>query len=205
MLKVAITGNVASGKSLLAEVWVGAGVPVVSADDLAREVVEPGTPGLEAVIQAFGPELLEADGRLNRQAMGKIVFSDPERRRRLEEILHPLIARRREEWMMGEARRGARLAVAEIPLLFEVGLEEAFDAVVIVDAPPEERLRRLTELRGLSKEEALRIMAAQMAPEEKLGKADFVIHNSGTTEDLEVRALALLDLLQARAAGKGAS
>ena len=95
------------------------------------------------------------------------------------------------------------MAVAEIPLLFEVGLEEEFDAVVVVDAPPEERLRRLTELRGLTEKEALRIMAAQMAPEEKVKRGDFVIHNRGSKEDLEVRALALLDILQARALGTG--
>ncbi len=205
MLKVAITGNVASGKSVLAEIWARAGVPLVSADALAREVVEPGTPGLDAVVQAFGPEVLESDGTLNRQEVRNRVFSDPHRRRQLEEILHPLIARRREEWMEEESRKGAGLGVAEIPLLFEVGLEEEFDAVVVVDAPPEERLRRLTEVRGLTKKEALRIMAAQMAPEEKVKRADFVIHNWGTIEELEERALALLDLLRARAAGKGAS
>jgi dephospho-CoA kinase len=133
-----------------------------------------------------------------------VVFSDPAQKARLEEILHPIIATLREEWMRVEAGRGSRMVVAEIPLLFEVGLEAEFDAVVLVVASRTERLRRLTTLRGLEAEEAKRILEAQMPSEEKLGRANFVIHNEGTLAELETRALALLDLLRARAAGRKA-
>lgn len=202
-MKVAITGNIASGKSALAELWARAGVPMVSADDLARSVVEPGTPGLAAVVEAFGPDVLTTDGTLDRGAMRELAFSDPAVRRRLEGILHPLIAQGREAWMALEEEKGTLMAVAEIPLLFEVGLEGAFDLVVVVDAPVEERIRRVVDLRGLGEEEAKKMVAAQMPAEEKLERADFVVHNSGTMVDLEVRAMALLDLLRARASTKG--
>jgi dephospho-CoA kinase len=202
MMKVALTGNVASGKSALARIWARKGVPLVSADELAREAVQPGSPGLAAVVASFGVGVLKEDGSLDRDSLRHLVFRDPSKRRELEEILHPIIQARREEWMRREAGRGSRLVVAEIPLLFEVGLEEAFDAVVFVDAPYRERLRRLTELRGLEEEEARRILDAQMPPEEKLSRASFVVHNSGSMQELEIRGLALLDLLRARAAEK---
>ena len=204
MMKVAITGSVASGKSSLARIWAREGVPVVSADELARAVVEPGTPGLEAVITAFGPGFLREDGTLDRDALRDLVFRDPPSRRKLEEILHPLIGALRDEWMTREGGMGLPLVVAEIPLLFESGTEGEFDVIVFVDAPAVERLRRLTLLRGLEEGEARRIMDAQMPSEEKLTRSTFVIHNSGSEEELEVRALALLDLLRARAVGKGA-
>jgi len=202
MLKVAITGNIASGKSSLAGIWVRAGVPLVSADGLAREAVEPGTPGLEAVLRAFGPGIIGDDGTLDRDSLRGIVFRDPALRHQLEAILHPLINNLRKEWLQRQADKGSKLAVAEIPLLFEAGLEENFDLVVFVDAPSQERLRRLVEIRGLNPEEALRILDAQMSPDQKLTRADYVIHNSGTEVELEVRALALLDLLRARASRK---
>jgi len=204
MLKVALTGNVASGKSVLARIWAREGVPIISADELAREAVRPGSPGLEAVVASFGVRVLEDDGTLDRDALRHLVFADPSRRKTLEEILHPIIHGLREEWMRREEGKGSRLVVAEIPLLFEVGLEEAFDAVVLVDAPASERLRRLTELRGLEEEEARRILSAQMPQEEKRSRASFVIHNSGSMEELEIQGLALLDLLRARAAGRRA-
>ena len=204
-MKVAITGNVASGKSTLARIWVREGVPLVSADDLAREAVEPGTPGLEAVTAAFGERILREDGTLDRGALRLMVFLDPEQRERLEGILHPLIASLRDQWMEGEAERGSPLVVAEIPLLFEAGLEEEYDATVLVHADDEERLLRLVRSRGIGEEEARRIMEAQIPSQDKLDRVSFVIHNSGTEEELEVRALALLDLLRARAAGRRTS
>jgi dephospho-CoA kinase len=204
MMKVALTGNVASGKSALARIWVREGVPLVSADELARDAVRPGSPGLEAVVASFGAGVMKGDGTLDRDALRHRVFGDPGERRKLEGILHPLIRTLREEWMQREAAKGSRLAVAEIPLLFEAGLEGEFDAVVFVDAPEVERLRRLTELRGLAVEEARRIMDSQMPAEEKRQRASFVVFNAGTLEELEVKGLALLDLLRARAARMGA-
>jgi dephospho-CoA kinase len=205
MMKVAVTGNVASGKTTLSRIWAREGVPVVLADDLARAVVTPGSHGLEAVVDTFGTEVLQADGSLDRDALRDQVFRDSEKRQALEKILHPLILARRDTWMEEQERERVPLAVAEIPLLYEVGLEGGFSKVVLVDAPEEVRLRRLVEDRGWSEEAAMRLMKAQMPPEEKRGRADFIVYNDGTREDLEVHALALLDLLRARAAGKGPS
>ena len=199
-MKVAVTGNVASGKSTLSRLWAREGVPLVRADELARAVVEPGTEGLAAVAAAFGEDVLAEDGSLDRSALRELVFREPEARTRLEGILHPLILAMREEWMAERETEGIRLAVAEIPLLFEVGLEKEFDVVVLVEAPPEERLRRLLEDRGFEEEEAQRVMDSQMPSEEKRSHAHFVVHNAGSEEDLEIRALALLDLLKARSA-----
>jgi dephospho-CoA kinase len=199
MLTVALTGNVASGKTTVAEIWAREGVPLIRADDLAREVVAPGTEGLKRVVRAFGEELLRPDGLLDRAKLRALVFRDAAERKRLEGILHPLIEMRRREWLAKLELEGASLVVAEIPLLFEVGLERAFDGVVLVTAPAEECLRRLVEDRGLDGVEAARIMSAQMPVEEKLQKSDYVLENEGTREELESRALALLDLLRARA------
>jgi dephospho-CoA kinase len=199
MLKVALTGNVASGKSSVASIWFHAGVPVIRADDLAREVVAPGSLGLERVRDLFGPEVLDADGALDRARLRDRVFRDSADRERLEAILHPLIRARREEWLSAREEEGVNLAVAEIPLLYEVGLEAEFDVVVVVDAGVALRHKRLVEDRGIDGEEATRIMQAQMPSSDKLERADYVLDNQGTLEDLEIRALALLDLLQARA------
>lgn len=200
MLKVALTGSVASGKSTVARIWRDEGVPLVSADRLAREVVEPGTPGLDAVVEAFGPGVLREDGSLDRDAVRRRVFQDDAARRRLESILHPRIRSRRDRWMADREREGARLAVAEIPLLFEAELEDDFDVTVVVDAPEEERLRRLVEHRGLDAGEARRIMDAQMAPAAKRRRADHVLVNDGSLGRLERRARALLGRLRARTA-----
>jgi len=199
MLSVALTGNVASGKTLVAGIWRRAGTPVVLADELAREAVKPGSEGLLAVVAAFGEGVLDQDGSLNRGVLRERVFREPEERKRLEAILHPRIQALREGWMRERAEAGSTLVVSEIPLLFEMGLEADHDAVVLVDAPEEERLRRLMEDRGLARDVARSIMEAQMPSQEKRGRADYVLANGGTREELEVRALALLDLLRARA------
>ncbi len=188
MRSVGLTGSVAAGKSEVARAWREEGVPVVSADELAREVVEPGSPGLAEVVDAFGPDVLADDGTLDRDRLRSRVFDDPEARRRLEGILHPRIARRRGEWMREREAEGADLVAAEIPLLFEAGLEGDFDVVVVVDAPREERLRRVVEGRGVEPDEAERIMAAQMDPAAKRRRADRVIENRGSLEDLREEA-----------------
>jgi dephospho-CoA kinase len=199
MFKVALTGNVASGKSTVAQIWSDAGAPLIRADDLARDVVAPGSDGLARVVEEFGEDVLKGDGSLDRAGLRDRVFRDPGDRVRLEGILHPLIASIRDDWVARHEAEGTSLLVAEIPLLYEVGLEKDYDAVVLVVAPPEERARRLVENRGLDEEEASRMMAAQIPNEEKLQKADYVLDNGGIREELEIRALALLDLLRARA------
>jgi dephospho-CoA kinase len=198
-LHVGLTGNVASGKSTVAAAWERAGVPVVSADELARRAVEPGTPGLAEVVEAFGRELLTPEGTLDRAALRERVFADDAARRRLESILHPRIAALRREWARAREKEGERLLVSEVPLLFEVGLFDAFDRVVVVHAPPEERRRRLVEGRGIEPEEAERIMAAQGDPDEKRRRAHHILDNRGAREELEAEALRLLARLRALA------
>lgn len=199
MLKVALTGNIASGKSLVAAVWSETGVPLIRADDLAREVVAMGSVGLQRVVEAFGPRVLQDDGSLDRAYLRDRVFRDADERIRLEAILHPLIGALRDERAQSMENSGELLGVAEIPLLFEAGLDEEYGVVVLVVASDEERLRRLVEDRGLHREEAVRMMESQMPAVEKLSRADYVLDNGGTKEDLRIRALALLDLLRARA------
>ncbi len=199
MMTVALTGNAGAGKSTVADIWEGAGVPVVRADDLARAAVAPGSDGLAEVVAAFGPEVLMADGSLDRAALRDRIFRDEKERIRLERILHPRIGVLRERWVARWRKEGALLAVAEIPLLFEAGLEGDYDVVVCVDAPGDVRLERLVNDRGLKEEEARRIMGTQIPAEEKRRGALFVLDNDGSREELEKRSLALLDFLRARA------
>jgi len=199
-VRVGLTGNVASGKSAVAAVWAEAGVPVVNADTLAREVVAPGSPGLTEVVEAFGEEVLQADGSLDRARLRDLVFRDEEARTRLEAILHPRIARLREEWVRRREAEGAPLVVEEVPLLFEAGLQGEFRWVVLVDAPEAIRLQRLVALRSLPREEALRMMAAQMDPAEKRERADWVLENAGSLHQLREKALAMLEELRKRVA-----
>jgi dephospho-CoA kinase len=201
-MAVALTGNAAAGKSTVAGMWAAAGVPVVRADDLAREAVAPGSEGLAEVVATFGPEILQADGSLDRGALRDRVFRNPGERARLEEILHPRIGALRDRWMALRREGGAPLAVAEIPLLFEVGLQGDYDVVVCVDAPEELRLERLVKDRGLQEEDARRIMSSQVPSPEKRRRSHFVLDNDGSREELLERSLALLDLLRARARSK---
>jgi dephospho-CoA kinase len=168
-------------------------------------VVAPGTEGLAAVVRAFGDGVLGAGGGLDREALRRRVFADAAQRRLLESLLHPRIRASRADWVARLDREGHRLAVAEVPLLFETGMEREFEVVVLVDAPREERLRRLVAHRGLGEAEAQAIMAAQMPAGEKRSRASYVLENGGTMQELEERALALLDLLLARARRGGGS
>lgn len=199
MLRVALTGNIASGKSTVARIWARHGARIIDADELARRAVEPGSPGLGRVVEEFGPGVLGPDGELDRGALRRLVFADPEARVRLEAIVHPEVARLRAEEEARAAREGVGVVVNDIPLLFEVGLEREFDLVVLVDAPVEERMARLVGLRGLDEVEARRMIDAQLPAEEKRGKADFVIDNDGTITELEARALEVWRAIERRA------
>lgn len=199
MMTVALTGNVGSGKSTVASIWRDQGVPLVDADELARRVVEPGSPGLAAVVEAFGPEVVGSDGVLDRDTLREVVFREPEKRERLESILHPLIRAHRDEWIEARREENAAVVVAEIPLLFETGLEREFDVSVFIAASKETCLRRIAESRGITPEEGELIWEAQMDPAEKADRSDYTIWNEAGLEDLREQALALLDLLRARA------
>ncbi len=199
MLTVALTGNVASGKSTVARVWAENGIAVVSADELAREAVAKGGPGLQEVVAAFGPEVLDREGSLDRAAVRTHIFSDAGARDRLERILHPRIRALLDDWMARQRASGSRLAAAEVPLLFEVGMEGDFDVTVVVHASEDVRIRRLAEKRGLDAEEALAVISAQDPAEEKRRRADYVIVNDGTLQELRAEALSVLGCLQRRA------
>lgn len=199
MINVALTGNVASGKSHVASLWAAQGVPVVSADELAREAVAPSSDGLGAVVEMFGTDVLREDGSLDRDRMREIVFDDTEARSRLEDIVHPVVWRLRDRWLEARRAEGANIVVSEIPLLFETGRESDFDVVVLVDAPEKLRLARIVQDRGQSEEEGRRIIASQMPAAHKRSRSDHVIENDGTIEELEARAANVLSAIRATA------
>jgi len=194
-MRVGLTGGVASGKSTVAAILESLGAVVVDADQLAREVVQPGTPGLAAVLEAFGPDLLAGDGSLDRPALGKVVFSDERARRRLEGILHPLIRARAAE-IEAEAGPDA-VVVHDIPLLAETGQAAGFDAVLVVDVPVPTQIERMVADRGMSREDAEARVAAQASREDRLAVATYVVDNTGTREDLRDRVTEVFGLLVA--------
>jgi dephospho-CoA kinase len=183
--RVGLTGGVASGKSAVAALLRELGAVVIDSDQLAREVVEPGTPGLAAVVEEFGETVLTGDGHLDRAALGSMVFGDEASRRRLEGILHPLIRARAAE-VEAEAGPGA-LVVHDIPLLVETGQADRFDAVLVVDVPVETQVERMVRDRGWSAEDARSRVAAQAGREERRAIATHVIDNTGTHDDLRER------------------
>ncbi|HKP77276.1 MAG TPA: dephospho-CoA kinase [Longimicrobiaceae bacterium] len=201
MLKVGLTGNIAAGKSTVADVWRSLGATVVDADELSRRAVDPGTPAFSAIAAEWGEQVVEPSGELDRAALRRIVFADPAARERLEQIVHPAVAGLREEVYREARARGERTVVADIPLLFEVGLVDEFDVVVLVDAPVETRLARLIGDRGLDPDEAQRMIAAQMPSELKRARADYVIENAGSRGEVERAAREVWEALQRRAAG----
>jgi dephospho-CoA kinase len=199
MLKIGLTGNIAAGKSTVAKVWRSLGATVVDADELARRAVDPGTPAFSAIAAEWGEQVVEPDGGLDRAALRRIVFADPAARERLEQIVHPAVAGLREALYREAQARGERAIVADIPLLFEVGLVDEFDVVVLVDAPEEVRLARLVGDRALDPGEAQKMIAAQMSPALKRARADFVIENAGTVADVRRRARDVWHELERRA------
>lgn len=188
MLRVALTGNIASGKSTVARSWERLGARVIDADQLARRAVEPGTPALEAIVRRWGDGVLDEDGRLNRAALRDIVFSDSTERERLEGIVHPAVRKMRDEELSAAEAAGESLVVVDVPLLYEVGMEQEFDVVVLVHASEAARLTRLVEQRGLDRERAGRMIGSQMPSEHKRETADLVIENEDTLQELEFRA-----------------
>ncbi|MER6047020.1 dephospho-CoA kinase [Streptomyces sp. NPDC001793] len=183
MVKVGLTGGIGAGKSEVSRLLASYGAVIVDADKIAREVVEPGTPGLAAVVEEFGEDVLAADGTLDRPKLGALVFSDQEKLKALNAIVHPLVGARSAEL---EASAGPdAVVVHDVPLLTENGLAPLYDLVVVVDAAPQTQLDRLVRLRGMAEDEAGRRMAAQATREERLAIADLVIDNDGPLEALE--------------------
>lgn len=182
---IGLTGGIASGKSTVADLLAARGAAVIDADRLARDVVEPGTSGLAAVVERFGPGVLAPDGSLDRPALGRLVFADPAARRDLEAIIHPAV-RARAAALTAAAGEGA-VVVQVIPLLVETGQQDAFDQVVVVDVPPQVQVARVQARDGLGEAEARARMAAQVSREARLAAADVVITNDGSLADLEVQ------------------
>ncbi|HET9829629.1 MAG TPA: dephospho-CoA kinase [Nocardioidaceae bacterium] len=193
MVRVALTGGVASGKSTVAGILEELGAVVIDSDRLAREVVEPGTPGLAAVVDAFGGDVLADDARLDRPALGARVFADELARKRLEAILHPLIRARAAE--LESAADPDALVVHDIPLLVETGQAAAFDAVLVVDVPVETQVERMVQDRGWTREDARARVAAQASREQRRAAATYVIDNTGTHDDLRERVTEVAELL----------
>jgi len=197
MLRVGLTGNIASGKSAVADAWARLGATIIDADVLARRAVEPGTEALARIAERFGPEIL-CDGQLDRDALRRRVFQDEPARRALEAILHPEIARLRAEEEARAGAAGADVVVNVVPLLFEVNLADAMDVVVLVDAPVSVRADRLVQHRGLSPDEARAMIEAQMPAAGKRERADLIIDNDGTLDELERKAKEAWQTLKAR-------
>ena len=177
-----LTGGIASGKTAVSDLLKRRGAVIIDADLLAREVVEPGTPALAAIVERFGPTVV-VDGALDRPALGKVVFADPDARRDLERIVHPAVRARAAE--LTAAAPAGSVVVQVIPLLVETGQQGSFDAVVVVDVDPETQLQRLQARNGLSREDAESRLAAQSSREERLAAADHVLDNSGPLHELE--------------------
>ncbi|GAA2144883.1 dephospho-CoA kinase [Actinomadura napierensis] len=183
MLKVGLTGGIGSGKSEVSARLAERGAVVIDADKIAREVVEPGTPGLAAVVAEFGEDVLLPSGALDREKVGRIVFADAGRLAALNAIVHPLVGERMQELM--DAAPADAIVVYDVPLLAENGLAGMYDAVVVVDAPEETQLDRLTSRRGMTEEDARARMANQATREQRRAVATHVLDNSGTLDDLK--------------------
>lgn len=192
--KIALTGGIATGKTYVATRLREAGVPMVDADLLARDVVAPGTPALAAIRKRFGPDAVRRDGTMDRIRVAQIVFKDKRARLDLEAIIHPAVIKAVNDFFNGLPRR-TPFAIADIPLVYETGREKDFDAVIVVACPREMQLQRLMERNKLSKEDAERRLAAQLPIDQKVNKATYVIKNDRSFAETDAQIKALLDTL----------
>lgn len=193
--KIALTGGIATGKSYVAGRFREAGVPIVDADLLAREVVLPGTPALAAIRKRFGPDAVRRDGTMDRIRVAQIVFKDKRARLDLEAIIHPAVVKAINDFFNALPKR-TPFAVADIPLVFETNREKDFDAIIVVACPRDMQLQRLMERNKLSKEDAEKRIAAQLPIDQKVKKATYVINNDGTFEQTDAQVDALIASLK---------
>jgi dephospho-CoA kinase len=203
-MRIGLTGTFGSGKSTVAGIFAEYGARVVDADQISRQVVEPGSEALRQIVSAFGPEMVDADGALRRQRLAQVVFRDPEALERLNAIVHPRV--REVELALTERyeKEGAALIVWDVPLLFEKGLETLVDRVVVVVAPEATRRQRLIANRGLDLGEIQRRTAAQASQEDKRDRADYVIDNGGDLESTRRQTRQLVEALLREAIDAGA-
>ena len=198
---IGLTGNIASGKSAVANLLAKKGATIIDADELSRDAVTPGSPALAAIVARWGQSVLSADGTLDRAALRKTVFNDRSALDALNQIVHPEVMRLRADEVEAARMRGDRVIVAVIPLLFESNLADEFDFIVLVDAPRDVRLERIVRDRGLEEAEAMDMIASQMPAELKRARANWVIENSGSMEDLEREVDKLWEELEGSATG----
>jgi dephospho-CoA kinase len=196
MVRVALTGGIATGKSYCLAQFASLGVAVIDADRLARDAVTPGSRALAAIVARFGPSMLRADGTLDRSSLARVVFGDRAARADLEAMVHPEVYRRIGEWL-ATLPPGTRIAMADIPLLFETGHTHDFDRVVVVACDPREQLRRLMSRDGLSEPEARARLDAQWPIAEKESRADYVISTDGSASDTDAQVRTVHEMLNA--------
>jgi len=202
MLVVGLTGGISSGKSTVSKMIEQAGIPVICADELARKVVEPGSPGMEEIRRTFGEGVIDSKGGLDRAAMARVVFADSSLRKTLESIIHPRVEEERDRRIHLLARQGHEIAVVDVPLLFEAGWQDAFDLIVVVYAPREVQETRLIARDGITTEEARARLDAQMSIEHKRDLADRLIDNSESMDETHRQVERILQDLKMMAARK---
>jgi dephospho-CoA kinase len=205
MLLIGLTGNIASGKSTVARLLSERGATIIDADVLARRVVEPGMRAFDEIVRRWGPQVVAPDGSLDRDALRRLVFSHHDQLEELNRIVHPEVAAYRDRLVEEARQRGDRLVVQDIPLLFERGLVDQFDRIVLVDAPRPVRLERLMRERGLIETESMDMITAQMPAELKRARADYIIENTGTVRELEERVSDVWRALEREAASQAAA
>lgn len=185
MRLIGLTGNIASGKSSVADMFAERGATIIDADVLARDAVMKGSPALQAIVARWGPEILDAEGNLDRAALRHRVFQNQTDLDALNAIVHPEVQRRRSQEVAAARARGDKVVVCVIPLLFERHLADDFDTIVLVDAPRSVRLDRIVRDRGIDEAEAMKMIASQMPADLKRARANYVIENAGTRRELE--------------------
>ena len=195
MKRIALTGGIATGKSVVSAEFERLGVPTVDADVIAREAVAPGTPALAAILARFGAEILDEQQVLDRRKLGAIVFADEASRRDLERIVHPAVQAAINTWLVAAERDGHRLAIAVIPLLYETGRERDFDLVITTACAGDEQLRRVMARDGLTELQARQRIAAQLSTEEKVRRANYAIWTDGAIESTKKQVLETLERL----------
>ena len=197
MVRAALTGGIATGKSYCLSRFAALGAAVIDADRLAREAVSGGSPGLARVVERFGTGVLQPDGALDRASLARIVFADRVARADLEAIVHPEVYRRISEWI-ANLPAGTTLAIADIPLLFETGHQHEFDTVIVCACPPAEQVRRMIERDGLTEAEARTRLASQWPIQEKVARANYVIRTDTTFEETEEQIRRIKEKVESR-------
>jgi len=194
---IGLTGSIATGKSTVSEIFKKYGIPVIDADKIARDVVKKGSYGLKKIVEEFGKDYLNADGSLNRRKLGDLIFSDKNAKKKLEEIIHPLV-RKREAEMIKEIREKDKdiPIIVDVPLLIETGSYKYYDKIIVVYVPEDIQIERLIKRDNLSYEEALKRVKSQLSIEEKVKYADYVIDNSRSIEETEKQVIKILEKLK---------